>query len=58
MKIGSSTSIRQEPLTGMAADGKLHAFRHEGWWQSMDTYRESRLLNELWDSGRAPWKIW
>ena len=50
--------FEQEPLMGMAADGRLHAYRHEGWWQSMDTYRESRLLNELWDSGRAPWKIW
>ena len=50
--------FEQEPLTRMAADGKLHAHRHEGWWQSMDTYRESQVLNELWSSGRAPWKVW
>ncbi|MDQ3604626.1 MAG: glucose-1-phosphate cytidylyltransferase, partial [Gemmatimonadota bacterium] len=38
--------------------GQLMAFRHEGFWQPMDTLREKHLLEELWESGDAPWKIW
>jgi glucose-1-phosphate cytidylyltransferase len=47
-----------EPLTGLAADGELMAFRHTGFWQPMDTLREKTQLESLWDSGRAPWKVW
>ena len=50
--------LEQEPLAQLAADGELYAYRHEGFWQPMDTYRELVMLNELWDSGRAPWKVW
>ena len=50
--------LEEEPLARLAADGQLSAYRHEGFWQPMDTYRESQLLNELWIRGTAPWKNW
>lgn len=50
--------LEEEPLRRLAADRELSAFKHGGFWQPMDTFRESQLLNELWDSGAAPWKIW
>ena len=55
---GDATSWEQEPLTGLARDGQLMAFNHDGFWQPMDTLREKNLLEELWQSGRAPWKCW
>ena len=55
---GDGTAWEAEPLTGLAADGELMAFRHAGFWQPMDTLREKTLLENLWDSGRAPWKVW
>ena len=53
-----STSWEQEPLAGLARDGELMAYAHGGFWQPMDTLRERNLLEELWQSGRAPWKRW
>jgi len=53
-----SSTWEREPLDGLAKDGELVAFKHDGFWQPMDTLREKNLLNELWDSGKAPWKIW
>lgn len=53
-----SITWESEPLNGLAKDGELIAFKHEGFWQPMDTLREKNLLNELWNSGGAPWKIW
>ena len=50
--------LEEEPLSRLAAEGQLAAYRHEGFWQPMDTYRESLSLNELWDEGAAPWKVW
>jgi len=50
--------LEQKPLEKLAADGQLMAFRHQGFWIGMDTYREYEMLNEIWDSGRAPWKVW
>jgi glucose-1-phosphate cytidylyltransferase len=47
-----------EPLETLASRGQLMAFRHEGFWQPMDTLREKRHLEELWSSGHAPWKVW
>jgi len=47
-----------EPLDSLANDSELVAFKHDGFWQSMDTLREKNLLNELWDSNNAPWKVW
>jgi glucose-1-phosphate cytidylyltransferase len=48
----------QEPLQGLAADGQLMAYEHEGFWQPMDTLRDKHYLEELWASGKAPWKHW
>ena len=50
--------LEKEPLTRLVEDEQMNAYCHEGWWQSMDTYRESQLLNDLWRNGKAPWKIW
>lgn len=53
-----STSWEFEPLAKLAAEGQLHAFEHNGFWQPMDTMREKNLLEKLWASGEAPWKMW
>ena len=50
--------LEREPLAKLAEDSQLMAYKHKGFWQPMDTYRESVLLNSLWDEGKAPWKIW
>ncbi|HEY0613985.1 MAG TPA: glucose-1-phosphate cytidylyltransferase [Candidatus Elarobacter sp.] len=55
---GDTTPLEREPLERLAADGGLFALRHDGFWQPMDTARERRLLEDLWESGRAPWKVW
>lgn len=54
---GDATIFEQEPLKGLAADGQLQAYRHEGFWQPMDTLRDKNLLEDLWAKG-APWKLW
>ena len=54
----NKTSWEGEPLISLAADGELSVHRHSGFWQPMDTLREKNLLEELWQSGKAPWKIW
>ena len=46
------------PLESLVRDGQLHAWKHKGFWQPMDTLRDRHLLEELWSSGRAPWKTW
>ena len=51
-------SLEQEPLQYLASDGQLMVWRHEGFWQPMDTYRELKILEGLWNTNRAPWKIW
>ena len=53
-----ATVWEREPLMGLALDGELMAWRHEGYWQPMDTLRERDELRRLWDSGAAPWKVW
>ena len=55
---GDSTTWEQEPLQRLAADGQLQAFQHRGFWQPMDTLRDKVQLEELWASGKAPWKLW
>jgi len=55
---GDDTSWEGKPLTSLAADGQLVAFEHMGFWQPMDTLRDKIQLEELWDSGKAPWKVW
>jgi glucose-1-phosphate cytidylyltransferase len=53
-----STVLERDPLERLAREDQLRAFRHEGFWQPMDTLREKRLLEGLWESGKAPWKVW
>jgi len=48
--------LEREPLTRLAADGQLGAYRHEGFWDCMDTYKDAVVLNDLWGSGEAPWR--
>ncbi|WP_026442575.1 glucose-1-phosphate cytidylyltransferase [Pseudacidobacterium ailaaui] len=55
---GDSTVWEKEPLEGLARDGQLDAFKHDGFWQPMDTLRDKNYLEELWQKGNAPWKIW
>ena len=55
---GDETSWEARPLTKLASDGEMMAFEHQGFWQPMDTLRDKTYLEQLWDSGRAPWKIW
>jgi glucose-1-phosphate cytidylyltransferase len=55
---GDATIWEREPMETLAASGELAAFRHEGFWRPMDTLRDKVQLEELWESGRAPWKIW
>ena len=47
--------LEREPLERLAAEGRLQAFRHDGFWACMDTHKDALALNALWDSGRAPW---
>ena len=53
-----STLWEQEPLQGLAQSGQLAAFRHDGFWQPMDTLRDKNHLEQLWAAGNAPWKLW
>jgi glucose-1-phosphate cytidylyltransferase len=55
---GDRTLLEKGPLERLAAAGELGAYRHRGFWQPMDTLRDKRTLEELWESGAAPWKIW
>jgi glucose-1-phosphate cytidylyltransferase len=55
---GDDCVLEREPLERLAAEGELVAYRHEGFFFAMDTYREFKLLNDLWDRGEAPWKVW
>jgi glucose-1-phosphate cytidylyltransferase len=56
--IGEDAVLEREPLERLAADGQLHAYRHEGFWDCMDTYKDAVLLNDIWARGDAPWKLW
>jgi glucose-1-phosphate cytidylyltransferase len=55
---GDDTRWEEEPMQDLARDGQLTPFRHEGFWHPMDTLRDKRQLEELWESGMAPWKTW
>jgi glucose-1-phosphate cytidylyltransferase len=55
---GDDTIWEREPMERLAAEGQLSAFEHNGFWQPMDTLRDKLHLEELWASGRAPWKVW
>jgi glucose-1-phosphate cytidylyltransferase len=56
--LGPDSVLEHEPLQRLAAAGQLRAFRHEGFWDCMDTYKDAVELADLWAQGRAPWKIW
>ena len=55
---GDETSWENEPLSSLAQLGEMMAFRHDGFWQPMDTLREKNYLEDLWLQGKAPWKVW
>ena len=53
-----NTVFEKYPLERLAQEGNLKAYRHDGYWQCMDTKREKDRLDELWSNGKAPWKVW
>ena len=55
---GDDTVFEKGPLESVAAAGELKAYKHDGFWQCMDTQREMKQLEEMWKSGNAPWKVW
>jgi glucose-1-phosphate cytidylyltransferase len=56
--LNENSTLENEPLSRLAADDQLMAYRHEGFWQPMDTIREFSLLNDMWKTNSAPWKVW
>lgn len=55
---GDSTILERQPLEGLARGGQMAAFKHEGFWKPMDTLREKHEFEDLWQGGKAPWKVW
>ena len=55
---GDATVFEKQPLEAMASMGQLMAYRHDGFWQCMDTQRDKETLEKLWNSGKAPWRKW
>ena len=55
---GDETTFEREPLETIANEGQLMAYKYNGFWQCMDTMRDRQKLEELWDAGKAPWKVW
>jgi len=58
IKGGDETIFEQGPLQKLSADGQLAAYKHDGYWQCMDTLRDKERLEDLWKTGKAPWKTW
>ncbi len=56
--VDAGSVLERGPLEGLAASGDLAAFRHQGFWDCMDTYKDAVTLNDLWDSGVPPWRVW
>ncbi len=56
--IDDSTVLEQYPMTTLAKQGQLAAYKHTGFWHPMDTLREKQMLNKMWDANKAPWKVW
>jgi glucose-1-phosphate cytidylyltransferase len=54
----STMMLERQPMNDLVRDGELHSYRHDGFWQPMDTYQEAMHLNKLWSEGKAPWKVW
>ncbi len=55
---GDTTQWEKEPMEGLTRDGQMMAYKHTGFWQCMDTLRDKKLLQDLWDAGNPPWKTW
>ena len=55
---GDNTVFEQEPMKALSQKGELKSFYHNGFWQCMDTKREKDKLENMWASGKAPWKVW
>lgn len=55
---GDGTVFEREPLETLAREGRMDAYKHTGFWKPMDTMRDNVELNQMWDSGQAPWKVW
>jgi glucose-1-phosphate cytidylyltransferase len=53
-----TTIFEREPLENLCNEGQVYTHHHEGFWKCMDTLRDKQQLNEIWDSGKAPWKVW
>ena len=56
--LNADCGLEEDGLTRLAMDSQLAAYRHYGFWQPMDTFREYQILQNLWDSGEAPWRTW
>jgi glucose-1-phosphate cytidylyltransferase len=56
--LGPDSVLERAPLERLAAAGELAAYRHDGFWECMDTYKDAVLLNDLWHSGAPPWRLW
>jgi glucose-1-phosphate cytidylyltransferase len=56
--LGPDSVLEREPLERLAETGQLRGYRHEGFWDCLDTYKDAVALNDLWAQGRAPWKLW
>jgi glucose-1-phosphate cytidylyltransferase len=56
--LGEESVLEREPLRRLAAEGRLRGYRHEGFWDCMDTYKDAIVLNDLWSGGQAPWRLW
>jgi glucose-1-phosphate cytidylyltransferase len=56
--LGADSVLEREPLRRLAGAGQLRAYRHEGFWDCMDTYKDAVVLNDLWSAGEAPWRLW
>ena len=55
---GDSTILERTPMEKAASEGQVMAYKHDGFWQCMDTVREKQALEEMWAKGEAPWKVW
>ena len=58
LKENDDCYLEREPLVNLASDAEMMVYSHKGFWQCVDTYRELELLNNLWESGNPPWKVW
>jgi len=56
--LSADSVLERDPLATLAAAGRLRAYHHTGYWDCIDTYKDTVALNDLWASGRAPWKLW